>query len=255
MTAQDIRLIGIPGVPLIETGDDLSALIGDAVVAAGHTLQDGDVLVITSKIVSKAEGRWVDISTVEPDDEARRVADAVGKDPRDVMLVLQEAQRISRMGNNVLITRHKLGFVSANSGIDHSNTRPGGDWRLLLPSDPDGAAHSLREAFKERFGATVGIVISDSHGRPFRLGTVGTAIGSAGIPALWDLRGRPDLFGTKLHATDVGFADEIAAAAGLVLGQAAEGIPVVLVRGLEYPIREDTRAADLIRPEKMDLYR
>jgi len=255
MTAQDVQLIGIPGIPLIETGDDLAVLLGDAIRAAGHTLQDGDVLVITSKIVSKAEGRWVDISTVEPDDEARRVAASVGKDPRDVMLVLQEAQRISRMGNNVLITRHKLGFVSANSGIDHSNTRPGGDWRLLLPIDPDGAARSLREAFKSSFEATVGVVISDSHGRPFRLGTVGAAIGAAGIPTLWDLRGQPDLFGTKLHATDVGFADEIAAAAGLVLGQAAEGIPVVLVRGLEYPVRDDACAADLVRPEKLDLYR
>lgn len=255
MTAQDIRLIGIPGIPLIETGDDLAALIGDAIAAAGHSLQTGDVVVITSKIVSKAEGRWVDVSTVEPNDEARRVAAAVDKDPRDVMLVLQEARRISRMGNNVLITQHKLGFVSANSGIDHSNTRPGVDWRLLLPVDPDGAAYSLRVAFKERFGATVGVVVSDSHGRPFRLGTVGTAIGAAGIPTLWDLRGQPDLFGTKLHATDVGFADEIAAAAGLVLGQAAEGVPVVILQGLEYPIQEEGRATDLIRPEKLDLYR
>lgn len=255
MTAQEVRLIGIPGIPLVETGADLAALLGDAIRAAGLALQNGDVVVVTSKIVSKAEGRWVDITTVEPNAEARRVAGVTGKDPRDVMLVLQEAQHISRMANNVLITRHKLGFVSANSGIDHSNTRPGDKWRLLLPLDPDGTARALREAMQIDFSAAVGVVISDSHGRPFRLGTVGTAIGAAGIPALWDLRGQPDLFGTKLHATDVGFADEIAAAAGLVLGQAAEGVPAVIVRGLEYPVRDDARAADLIRPEKLDLYR
>lgn len=255
MTSQQVSLTGIPDIPLIETGDDLAAILSQAIQGAGLTLQDGDVVVVTSKIASKAEGRWVDLATIVPDDEARRVADLTGKDPRDVMLVLQEAQRISRVGNNVLITQHKLGFVSANSAIDHSNTRPDGEWRLLLPVNPDGTARQLRSAFKETFGATVGVVISDSHGRPFRLGTVGTAVGAAGIPALWDLRGQPDLFGEKLRVTDVGFADEIAAAAGLVLGQAAEGIPAVIVRGLQYPVRDNDCAADLIRSEEMNLYR
>jgi len=151
--------------------------------------------------------------------------------------------------------RHKLGFVCANAGIDHSNTRPGGEWRLLLPIDPDRSAAALRERLGELFGVEVGVVISDSHGRPFRMGTLGVAIGAAGVPALWDLRGRPDLFGVALRVTDVGFADELAAAAGLVLGQADEAIPVVIARGLSYPAEPPQTAANLVRPRDLDLYR
>ncbi len=250
-----VTLTAVPGIPLVETGDDLAGLIIRAMEASGLDLVDGDVVAITSKVVSKAEGRWVDLATVVPDDEARRVAAETGKDPREVALVLGESSRISRMRRGVLITEHRHGFVCANAGMDHSNARPGGEWRLLLPADPDGAARDLRARLNERFGVTAAVIITDSHGRPFRLGTVGVAIGAAGLPALWDMRGRPDLFGQALQVTEVGFADEIAAAAGLVQGQAAEGTPVVIVRGLEYPAREDARAADLVRPAEMDLYR
>jgi coenzyme F420-0:L-glutamate ligase/coenzyme F420-1:gamma-L-glutamate ligase len=250
-----VQLIGLSGIPLIDTGDDLGSILRKSIVDFGLTLQSGDVLVITSKIVSKSEGRWVDLNSVTPDAEALRVAEECGKDPREVALILSESTHISRIRKNLLITEHRLGFISANAGMDHSNTRPGGNWRLLLPVDPDDSARRLRDQLSAEFGVTIGVVISDSHGRPFRLGVVGVAIGSAGLPTLWDLRGNPDLFGVTLQVTDVGFADEIAAAAGLVLGQANEAIPAVLVRGLTYPISETARAADLIRPPEMNLYR
>lgn len=250
-----VQIIGVPGIPLIETGDDLAMLIARAVEESGERLQDGDVVVVTSKIVSKAEGRWVDLATVEPDEEARRVAAEVGKDPREVAVILGESVGISRMRRGVLIAEHRLGYVCANAGVDHSNARPGGQWRLLLPGQPDETARALRRALNERFGVTAAVVISDSHGRPFRMGTVGVAIGAAGLPALWNMRGRPDLFGQALQVTEVGFADEIAAAAGLVQGQAAEALPVVIVRGLDYPVDEAASAVDLVRPEELDLYR
>lgn len=250
-----VSLIGVPGIPLVQTGEDLVALIAEAIRGGGLSLQDGDVLVVTSKIVSKAEGRWVDLNTIAPDEEARQVATQCGKDPREVALILSEARRISRLRTGVLIVEQRLGLVCANAGIDHSNTRSGGEWRLLLPENPDASARALREQLGRHFAAQIGVVISDSHGRPFRLGTVGVAIGAAGLPALWNLRGLPDLFGVALQVTEVGFADELAAAGGLVLGQAAEGVPVVVIRGLAYPPDEHATAADLIRPRELDLYR
>jgi coenzyme F420-0:L-glutamate ligase/coenzyme F420-1:gamma-L-glutamate ligase len=251
----DVELLGIAGIPLIETGDDLPRIIAKALRQNDIRLRQGDVLVVTSKIVSKAEGRWVDLRTVTPDAEAVRVARECGKDPREVAVILGESSGVSRVRQGVLIVRHRLGFVCANAGMDHSNTRPGGDWRLLLPEDPDRSAGNLRDHLSRIFNVSIGVVISDSHGRPFRLGTVGVAVGSAGVPALWDLRGRPDLFGVALRVTDIGFADEIAAAAGLVLGQADEAIPAVVVRGLNYPPDSDQAAANLIRPTEFDLYR
>jgi coenzyme F420-0:L-glutamate ligase/coenzyme F420-1:gamma-L-glutamate ligase len=240
---------------LIETGDALPALIASAIERAGLTLVDNDVLVVTSKIVSKAEGRWIDLQTVTPDDEALRIATLCGKDPREVAVILRESVAVSRIRAGVLITEHRLGFVCANAGVDHSNTRPGGNWLLLLPYEPDSTARQLREAFIRHFGVICGVVISDSHGRPFRLGTVGIAIGAAGIPALWDRRGEYDLFGYHLKHTEVGFADEIAAAAGLLQGQSAEGLPVVIVRGLRYTADSGAHAAQLLRPRGLDLYR
>lgn len=251
----DVQLIAVPNMPLIETGDDLAAILVDSLHTAKLDLQEQDVLVITSKIVSKSEGRWVDLFAIEADEEARRVANECGKDAREVAIILSESSRISRLRPGLLITEHRLGFVAANAGMDHSNARPGDQWRLLLPVDPDRSAHELRKNLRRSLGVTVSVVISDSHGRPFRMGTVGTAIGSAGLPSLWDLRGRPDLFGHTLQVTEVGFADELAAAAGLVLGQAAEAIPAVIIRGLRYPVDEASTSADLVRPREMDLYR
>nr|MBN1229251.1 coenzyme F420-0:L-glutamate ligase [Anaerolineae bacterium] len=250
-----VEIIGVTGIPLIETGDDLAGIISKALNGNGLSLLAGDVVAITSKIVSKSEGRWVDLDSVEPDDRARQVAGECGKDPREVALILGEAARISRMRQGVLIVQHKHGYVCANAGMDHSNTRPGENWRLLLPDNPDRSAQRLRQQLSIRYDVPCAVVICDSHGRPFRLGTVGVAVGAAGLPALWDKRGTPDLFGTRLRVTEIGFADEIAATAGLVMGQAAESIPVVIIRGLSYPVDDKSTASDLVRPEALDLYR
>ncbi len=252
----NLTLTAVPHIPHIQPGDDLAGVILQALADANVTLVDGDVLAIAQKIVSKAEGRLVRLADVPPGDRAKEIAAQTDKDPRVVELILQESGEISRMRRGVLIVRHRLGFTSANAGIDRSNVAQSGDEEtvLLLPLDPDASAAKLRDAVAARLGVQVGVVITDSHGRPFRLGTVGVAIGVAGIPALWDRRGEPDLYGYQLQHTDVAVADEIAAAVGLLMGQAAEGMPVVLVRGLHLPAT-DGRASDLVRPKEMDLYR
>ncbi len=248
-------LMALPGIPDVHEGDDVGRLLLDALERAELILQDGDVIAVAQKIVSKAEGRMVALAGVEPGEHAQRLAGQVGKDPRLVELILRESDEVSRVRPGVIIVRHRLGFTSANAGIDRSNVGPGEEERvLLLPLDPDASAARLRAALHAATGATVGVVITDSHGRPFRLGTVGVAIGVAGLPALWDRRGEPDRYGYQLQHTDVGVADEIAAAAGLLMGQAAEGLPVVLIRGLRLP-PADGRAADLVRPKELDLYR
>lgn len=217
--------------------------------------QHGDVFAVAQKIVSKAEGRSVDLADVAPSPRAVELAAQVGKDSRLIELILRESEEVSRLRPGVIIVRHRLGFTSANAGIDRSNVGPDGEERvLLLPLDPDASARRIRETILTERGADVGVVITDSHGRPFRLGTVGVAIGVAGLPALWDRRGEPDRYGYRLQHTDVGVADEIAAAAGLLMGQAAEGQPAVLIRGLSLP-PIDGRATDLVRPKALDLYR
>ncbi|MAU00967.1 MAG: coenzyme F420-0:L-glutamate ligase [Anaerolineaceae bacterium] len=252
----NLTLTAVPHIPHVQPGDNLAELILHALAQAGVTLADGDVLAIAQKIVSKAEGRLVRLADVQPSARAVEVAGQTDKDPRVVELILQESEEISRMRRGVLIVRHRLGFTSANAGIDRSNVAQDGadETVLLLPRDPDASAVRLRQAIEAKLGVQVGVVITDSHGRPFRMGTVGVAIGVAGIPALWDRRGEPDLYGYQLQHTDIGVADEIAAAAGLLMGQAAEGMPVVLVRGLNLPTAEG-KATDLVRPKEMDLYR
>ena len=252
----NLTLTAVPHIPHVQPGDDLAGLILRALAQANKTLADGDVLAIAQKIVSKAEGRLVRLADVQPSERAMEVAEATDKDPRVVELILQESEEISRMRRGVLIVRHRLGFTSANAGIDRSNVAQSGDEEtvLLLPIDPDESAAKLRDEIVARLGVQVGVVITDSHGRPFRMGTVGVAIGVAGIPALWDRRGEADLYGYELQHTDIGVADEIAAAAGMLMGQAAEGTPVVLVRGLNLPPCHG-QATDLVRPKEMDLYR
>lgn len=249
-----LTLIALPGIPHIQPGDDLARLIVARATSAGITFDARDILVITSKLVSKAEGRYVDLATVTPSSHAEKIAEETDKDPRLVELILRESTGVSRLRGEVLIVRHHLGFTLANAGIDHSNVgREGEDWVLLLPEDPDASARQLRACIGDQTGVFPGIVISDSHGRPFRIGTVGTAIGLAGLPAVWDRRGERDLYGRVLRVTVTGLGDEIAAAAGLLSGQASEGLPVVLVRGLHVP-EGDGRAADLVRPLALDLY-
>ena len=253
--ATDLQLIAIPGIPDVQPGDDVGRMLLDALDRAGLALLDGDVLAVAQKIVSKAEGRLVDLAGVEPGEHALKLAAQVNKNPRLVELILRESDEVSRIRPGVLIVRHRLGFTSANAGIDHSNVGHGSEERvLLLPVDPDASAVRIRETVAVVCGVDVGVVITDSHGRPFRLGTVGVAIGVAGLPALWDRRGESDRYGYRLRHTDVGVADEIAAAAGLLMGQAAEGLPAVLLRGLRLP-STDGRAADLVRPKELDLYR
>jgi coenzyme F420-0:L-glutamate ligase/coenzyme F420-1:gamma-L-glutamate ligase len=214
------------------------------------------VLVVAQKIVSKAERRYVDLATIAPSPRALDLAQQVEKDARLVELILRESRRVIRYRRGVLIVEHRLGFVMANAGIDRSNIDPqvGTEPVLLLPADPDASAAALRDAIAARCGTAPGLVISDSFGRAWRNGTVGIALGAAGLPALMDLRGAPDLYGRALRVTETGFADEIAAAASLLMGQADEGMPVVLVRGLAWSAA-DRSAAQLIRPAEQDLFR
>jgi coenzyme F420-0:L-glutamate ligase/coenzyme F420-1:gamma-L-glutamate ligase len=256
MAAGQLTLIALGGIKLVEPGDDLGAIAVAAFAANGIVPEAGDVLVVAQKIVSKAEGRYIDVSTVEPSDEAVALAAKVDKDPRFVEVVLSESKRVVRRRPGLLIVEHRLGYVMANAGIDHSNlpTQTGGERVLLLPEDPDGSALALRKELVGAFGTDIAVIISDSFGRAWRKGTVGVAIGSAGLPALIDLRGHPDLFGRELLVTETGFADEIAAAAGLLMGQADEAVPMVLVRGLGWSAPE-VPAAALIRLAEHDLFR
>ncbi len=248
-----LELFAAAGLPVIRPGDDLAALIA---AALEPPLLSGDVVVVAQKIVSKAEGRFVALADVSPSPEATRIGAEIGKDPRIVDVILSESTRVVRSRPNLLITEHRLGFVMANAGVDHSNVTPLGepDRLLLLPLDPDRSAEGLRHELSARFGVDVAVVVSDSFGRPWRRGTVGVAIGSAGLPALVDLRGKPDMFGRTLEVTVVALADEIAAAAGLLMGQADEGRPVVVVRGLRWtaPV---VPASELVRPAAEDLFR
>lgn len=248
-----LSLVALPNLPLIAPGDDLAALIASAATAAGEAIQDGDVVVVAQKIVSKAEGRIVDLGAVEPSAAALELAARTGKDARLVELILNESEAVVRAKPGVVIVAHRRGWVHANAGIDQSNVQ-GGDRALLLPADPDRSAAELRVALARHTGAALAVIISDSFGRAWRLGTVGTAIGASGIACLKDLRGQPDLFGRRLQATEIGHADEIAAAASILMGQADEACPVVIVRGVS-GVPADGRAADLIRPPREDLFR
>ncbi len=251
-----VEIIGLPGVPMVQPGDDLAALAISALVDAAIAPVAGDVLVVAQKIVSKAEDRFADIGSVIPSPRAEKLAADTGKDARFCELVLSESKRIVRHRPNLIIAEHQLGFVMANAGIDHSNVAPGdGHSRvLLLPIDPDASARALREELVASYGVPIAVIISDSFGRPWRRGTVGVAIGSAGLPSIIDWRGHPDLFGRALEVTETGFADEIAAAASLVMGQAAEAMPMVLVRGLHWTAPEADAGA-LVRPQEHDLFR
>jgi coenzyme F420-0:L-glutamate ligase/coenzyme F420-1:gamma-L-glutamate ligase len=253
---REVSLRALIGIKLVEPGDRLGAIAIAALADNGVEPRDGDVLVVAQKIVSKAEGREVDVTAVMPSPRAVALAAEVDKDPRFVELVLSESRRVVRHRPGLLIVEHRLGFVMANAGIDHSNvhSETGGERALLLPVDPDGSARALREELVAAFGVPIAVVISDSFGRPWRKGTVGVAIGAAGLPAFVDLRGHPDLFARPLLVTETGFADEIAAAAGLVMGQADEGVPMVLARGLSWSAPAQPAAA-LVRPAEHDLFR
>jgi len=248
-------------IPIIQPGDDLAEIILLALDRQGIILEDGDIIVLAQKIVSKAEGRMVNLEQVDPSQEAVDLAAFSAKDPRIVELILRESNQVLRTRPGTIIVEHRLGFICASAGIDHSNVGSirddgveAGSWVLLLPENPDASANKIRKRLEDVHSVRIGVLIIDSHGRAWRLGTVGIAIGMSGVPGLVDLRGYPDLFGYKLQITEVGAADELAAAASLVMGQAAEGTPVVHVRGFPYPMRE-SQLAELLRPREEDLFR
>jgi coenzyme F420-0:L-glutamate ligase/coenzyme F420-1:gamma-L-glutamate ligase len=251
-------------IPLLHHGENLADIVVKALLGNGITLEDNDILVLAQKIVSKAEGRAVNLTTIAPSPAAIELAEKTEKDPRLVELVLRESKEVLRTRPGTIIVEHKLGFVCANAGIDHSNVGRAGwssagaesndEWVLLLPEQPDRSAEVIRHNIQSRTGRQIGVLIIDSHGRAWRNGTVGTAIGMAGMPGLQDLRGEPDLFGFRLRITQVGVADELAAAASLIMGQAGEGTPAVHVRGFPYPLREGG-LAELLRPREQDLFR
>jgi len=245
-------------IPLIKPGDDLVKVISQSLGLTEIDLVDGDILIIAQKIISKAEGRLVNLAAVTPSRWAEELAEKTEKDPRLIELVLQESSDVLRYRPGVIIVEHKLGFVCANAGIDHSNVRGVGDefddWVLLLPLDPDRSANLIRRRLEEISEKRLGVMIIDSHGRAWRLGTVGVAIGISGMPGVVDLYGKKDLFDYELHATLVGAADELAAAASLMMGQAAEKTPVVHARGFPYQLR-DANLRELLRPKDQDLFR
>lgn len=250
----ELQLWALEGFPDVRPGDDLPQLVVVALRRNGLTPRDGDVLVVAQKVVSKAEGRVVDLREVRPGPRAEGLAEETGKDPREVELILAESVAINRRRRGLIIAEHRLGFICANAGIDHSNVGGSDEVVSLLPEDPDRSAAALREAVSAAFGAAVGVIVSDSHGRPHRNGAVGVAIGAAGMGALHNLVGRKDRYGYVLRRTVEAVADELASAAGLVQGQADEGRPVVLIRGAPVP-PDGGGAADLVRPLEEDLYR
>ena len=254
--AGPVTLTPLAGIPVVREGDDVARFVGDAMEGAGIAPADFDVVVVTQKIVSKAEGRRVRLSDVEPSPRALALAASLDKDARMIEVVLGESNAVVAHGHGVLITEHRSGHVMANAGVDRSNVgRPGEDEEvLLLPRDPDASAATLHRSLEARFGCRLAVVVSDSVGRPWRNGVIGIAIGAAGLPSLVDLRGAPDLFDVPLKVTLTGFADQIASAANLVAGEAAEGVPAVHVRGIAWEATP-VPAGALVRDRESDLFR
>lgn len=252
-----MQLFPIVDLPLIQPGDDLAELIATRLAAMGAALQAGDILVVAQKIISKAEGRLVKIGGVEPGAKAREIAAAVDKDPRIVQIILDDSRAILRMRRGLLVVEQRSGWVCANAGVDRSNVADtaGEDYVALLPSDADASAERLRHALQARTGVAPAVIINDSHGRAWRIGTVGVAIGCAGLPPLWNQRGLHDLFGYELHSSEECIADELAAAASLLMGQSNEGQPVIVVRGYTPPDAPATSAQAIQRPAAMDAFR
>jgi coenzyme F420-0:L-glutamate ligase/coenzyme F420-1:gamma-L-glutamate ligase len=256
MPQASMTLYAVSAMPLVEPGDDLAGLIEVALLASDLVLQDEDLLVIAQKVVSKAEGRYAYLNQVEPGPEALELASRCDKDPRQMQVLLNESREVIRSRPGVVIVEHKLGYVHANAGIDRSNISSADDnpRLLLLPEDPDASAAKLRETLYKRKGVSVNIIINDSAGRAWRNGTMGFAIGTAGFEALEDRVGEFDLFARALEVTEVGVADELAAAASFLMGQAAEAVPVVLIRGAA--LRKSTAGSKaLIRDRERDMFR
>jgi len=256
MGSHRIELFAPSGIPLIEPGADLAAIIIAALRGNGEHLLPGDIVIIAQKIVSKAENRYVGLSGVKPSPEARALAEEAEKDPRLVELILRESRTVLRHRPGVIVVEHRLGFVIANAGIDASNVAPAAQEQrvLLLPESPDASAAEMRRRLEAAYGGPIGVIINDSVGRAWRNGAIGTCLGNAGVPALQDLRGKPDLFGRPLMVSTMGLSDELAAAASLIQGQADEGRPVVIARGYAWQPTDQT-GRNLIRVQHEDMFR
>ncbi|HZU74710.1 MAG TPA: coenzyme F420-0:L-glutamate ligase [Acidimicrobiales bacterium] len=252
-----LQLLAVSGIPLVRSGDDLAGLILEALAGAELRLEDNDIVVVSSKVVSKSEGRLVDLRGISPSPTAEALARLTDKDPRLVEVALGESQEVVRARPGTLIVRHQLGYVSAMAGVDRSNIEGADDWALLLPEKPDASAEALRQRLELAGGVKLGVVITDSHGRAFRVGNVGVALGVAGLPAVVALEGVADLFGRPLTAASVyPLADLVASASLLVAGEADEAVPVVVVRGLAVRAGEagSSGAGSLVRPPGMDMF-
>jgi coenzyme F420-0:L-glutamate ligase/coenzyme F420-1:gamma-L-glutamate ligase len=254
MGIRELSLFAVPGIPLIHRGDDLVQVLLAALSTAGQQLQDGDVLVIAQKLVSKAEGRTVALSSVVPSPQAIELAAVTDKEPAIVQLILDESSAVLRHRPGVIIVEHRLGFVAANAGIDRSNVDPDSDLVLLLPKDPDGSAAAIRAGLQRALQVRLGVIIADSVGRAWRMGTTGMTLGSSGVEALANLRGRADMFGRILQVSEHAVADAIAAAAELIIGEADEATPVVVARGLNQG-RSEQDSKVLLRPAADDMFR
>ena len=248
-----IEIIGVKGIPLVKPGDDLAELIVKALRQMGLELEDGDIVVISLVVVSKAEGRIVQLKDVKVSLQAKYIAEKIGKEAEVVELILREASEILRFRNGHLITRTKQGYVCANSGVDLSNVS-GGDAASLLPLNPDESANKIRRKLQKLTGRKVAVIISDTFGRPFRLGQVNVALGVSGMEPIHDRRGEKDLFGRELKVKEIAVADEIASAAELVMGEASEGIPVAIVRGYRYKASLKPGGRRILRPPSKDLF-
>jgi coenzyme F420-0:L-glutamate ligase / coenzyme F420-1:gamma-L-glutamate ligase len=255
MNSPTLTLTALAGLPLVKPGDDLAVLLQAALQRANIVVKDGDILVIAQKIVSKAEGRIVNLNDVVPSLRASALAKEVENDPRLVEVILSESSDVIRYRKGVLIVAHRLGFVMANAGIDRSNSGEADEELvILLPRDPDGSAAALKAKIDNDCRVNIGVIINDSFGRAWRNGVVGVALGAAGVPSLRNMVGIPDLFGRKMQVTEVAVADEVAAAASLLMGQAAEGLPAVHIRGFVCNA-PPLPAATLLRPKELDLFR
>ncbi len=250
-----VKVIAVEGLPLSKKGDNLGQLIVEAAKKQGTPLQERDVLVVTHVFVSKAEGNIINLDTVVPSKRAIEIAEKTRKDPALVEVVLQEAKDIIRIGPNSIITETRSGIISANAGVDRSNVL--GERNVApLPKDPNASAQNIRAEIKRLTGVTVAVIVSDTHGRPFRMGEINVAVGVAGFKPIRDRRGEKDLFGYTLRIKQTAIADELASAAELVIGQASEGIPVAIIRGYTcYQVAENVSASELTRPKEKDLFR
>lgn len=254
----ELKLIQIEGIPLIQAGDNIAEILYHSIRKQFIQIEDMDILAVTSKIISKAEGRLINLNEIQSSEKAVQLGKKINRDPRLMELVLSESKEIVRATEQAIIVEHKLGFICANAGIDHSNVQGKygnkEDWFLLLPQAPDQSAEKIRSYFKEKTGKDIGVVIIDSHGRPWRKGTVGVIIGTSQVPALVDLRGKPDLYGYLLKISEVAAGDELAGAASLMMGQTDEKIPAIHVRGFPYQLRGSS-IDEVLRLKQFDLFR